>query len=322
MPTEQSTSPQPAPADAAMIRIRGLAKSYGVERVLEALDMELEAGHCLAVLGPSGSGKTTLLRLLAGEEEPDAGRMEVGGMDLAGLSPERRGVVMLGQEALLFPHLDVFENLAFGLRMQADNRGPWAVLKRWAGQYWRQTRQRWSGNKTPDLYRGLDPEESALRHQVHRMLEALDLLPHAHKSPSALSGGQRQRVAFGRALLIRPKVLLLDEPFASLDAQTRREMQELYRKLSSAEGTTSLLVTHDLREALVLGDRFARLCEGRLLHYPDRAAFAADPYSGVAEEQAFWRDALSPGKAANPAHRTNGPAHQDPDQSGPGAEPS
>jgi putrescine transport system ATP-binding protein len=275
-----------------MIRIQGLSKRYGSEQVLQDLALDLRAGECMAVLGPSGSGKTTLLRMLAGEEEPDAGQMHVEGRSILGLAPERRGVVMLGQEALLFPHLDVFENLAFGLRMQSDAQGPVAALRRWGRQYWRKSRKGWMRDKSYDPYLHISPEESALQHRVRQMLEALDLKAHARKTPSALSGGQRQRVAFGRALLIRPKVVLLDEPFASLDAETRREMQALYRRLSKAEGTTALLVTHDLREALVLGDRFARLREGRLQHYPDRAAFAADPESGVAEEQAFWRDAL------------------------------
>ena len=263
-----------------MIRVEHLHKQYGTEAVLQGVGFTLTAGRCLAVLGRSGSGKTTLLRILAGQADADQGTATVNDKDLLRLPPERRGVVYLSQEPLLFPHLDVFENVAFGLRLRAKTDTPLA----WGMDAARQAGARWGlGKGTTDA-----SADNKLRFTVQSLLQELDLADHADKLPAMLSGGQKQRAAFGRALIIRPDVVLLDEPFASLDAPTRADMQALFRQVSRKYGITSLLVTHDVREALVLGDDLARLTKGKLHVYPDRAAFVADPDSGVADERAFW----------------------------------
>ena len=237
--------------DAPFLTVRGLAKTFDAERVLDDLDLELTRCQTLAVLGRSGCGKTTLLKILAGLCAPDAGSVCLGGRTLDGLPPQARGVVYLYQEPLLFPHLDVFENIAFGLRLR---RIPAATL----------------------------------RGRVEEMLAALELEGHARKRTAQLSGGQRQRVAFGRALIVNPTLLLLDEPFGNLDVEIRGQMQRLFQGVARRFAITSLLVTHDLKEALLMGDRLALLRAGRLTSYASREAFVADPETGASAERAFW----------------------------------
>ena len=233
------------------IEVNHISKSFAGEHVLENVSFNLEAGKTLSVLGKSGCGKTTLLRVLAGQLVPDAGAFSIEGKSVLGLLPRERGVVYISQQPLLFPHLNVFENIAFGLRLRKMN--------------------------TRDIEK-----------RVHAMLEQLGLVAEAKKMPGELSGGQKQRVAFGRALVINPRVLLLDEPFGSLDAQNRAVMQELFHKVKNTFKITALFVTHDLREALVVGDEIARLANGELKQYATRQAFIDDPESGVHAEQEFW----------------------------------
>jgi len=242
----------------SFLSVTGLTRRFGAERVLDGATLAVDEGETLAVLGRSGSGKTTLLRIVAGLDTADpggpgqaAGSVVLAGRALDGLPPEARGAVYLSQEPLLFPHLDVRGNVGFGLRVQ-----------------------------------GVPRAEADAR--VDAMLRELDLAPHAAKRADQLSGGQRQRVAFGRALAVRPRLLLLDEPFGALDAGTRTQMQGLFQRVARAHGITALFVTHDLKEALVVGDRFARIDAGRLVTYATRAAFAADAATGVADEVAFW----------------------------------
>ena len=237
--------------DAAFLTVRGLAKTFGTERVLAGLDIDLARSQTLAILGRSGCGKTTLLKILAGLCAPEAGTVCLGGRTLDQLPPQARGVVYLYQEPLLFPHLDVFENVAFGLRLRHT-----AVAE--------------------------------LRTRVAEMLAALELEAHARKRPTELSGGQRQRVAFGRALIVNPTLLLLDEPFGNLDVEIRAQMQGLFQQIARRFAITSLFVTHDLKEALLMGDRLALLRAGRLTAYPSREAFVADTETGAARERAFW----------------------------------
>ena len=235
-----------------MIEVQGIHKRFQGEPVLRDIGFQLQAGQTLSVLGKSGCGKTTLLKALAGLLSPDGGSFRIDGQEMLGLPPERRGVVYLSQEPLLFPHLDVFENIAFGLRIR----------------------------KVP---------AAEITARVTEMLARIGLSDHAHKRSEQLSGGQRQRVAFGRAIVIQPRVLLLDEPFGSLDAHTRAEMQALFMELRAAYASTCLFVTHDLREALALADQIGRMAAGRFEQFPDLGAFLHAEDTGIDQELAFWK---------------------------------
>ena len=191
-----------------------------------ALELELAPGETLALLGPSGSGKSTLLKIVAGLEPPDRGRVFLHGREVTRLPPERREVGMVFQSYALFPHLTVYENIAFGL-----------VERRWPRQ--------------------------AIRERVEELLGRTELAPHADKRPSQLSGGERQRVALARALAPRPRLLLLDEPLAALDLRLREELLFLLRRVLREEGPAALYVTHDQAEAFALSDRVLVLREGR-----------------------------------------------------------
>lgn len=236
-----------------MLEAQNIQKRYGPAAVLTDVSLRVAPGETLAVLGRSGCGKTTLLKILAGLLPADAGEVHVNGQRIDALPPQARGVIYLYQEPLLFPHLDVWENVAFGLRLR---RLPAAEVNS----------------------------------RTAAMLAQLSLSDHARKMPEKLSGGQRQRVAFGRALIIQPPVLLLDEPFGSLDPETRAEMQELYREVAGRQQIAALFVTHDLREALSVGQRFALMEAGALFCFENRQDFARDPRSGVSREAAFWRE--------------------------------
>jgi putrescine transport system ATP-binding protein len=246
------------------LRIENLAKSYGNEAVLRDVALRLEAHHTLSVLGRSGCGKTTLLKNVAGLEPVDQGEIFLDDRRITTLPPQRRNVIYLYQEPLLFPHLDVFENIVFGLRL-----------------------------------RGLD--EKTIRARAEEMILSLDLAAHVRKRPEQLSGGQRQRVAFGRALIVRPSLLLLDEPFSNLDPDIRSGMQRLFLKVARQMAITSLFVTHDLKESLIVGDRFALLEKGRLHLFASREEFIADPRTGVDREIGFWQSISGP--AAEPVTR-------------------
>lgn len=232
--------------------VAGLSKTFQQQVLYQDVSFQLPVGKTLALLGKSGCGKTTLLRILAGLESADSGSIYLQGQALTRLSPQQRGTLYLYQEPLLFPHLNVFENVAFGLRLQGQ-------------------------------------AADSITQQVDALLEELGIVDLQHSLPAQLSGGQRQRVAFGRALAVRPKLLLLDEPFGSLDAETRLAMQQLFAEMVHRHGTTTVFVTHDLQEALRVGDSFGRFEQGRLQLYPDRAGFCADPASGVERELAFWQ---------------------------------
>ncbi len=245
------------PAAAPFLTVSRLSKSFGREKVLEDVSFTLEEGHTLSVLGRSGCGKTTLLKALAGLHELDDGSVHRGGQDITAMPVEKRDIVYLYQEPLLFPHLSVFENVAFGLRLRRV-------------------------------------EGVRVEREVNHMLASLDLQDQRDKAPHLLSGGQRQRVSFGRALIVSPSLLLLDEPFSSLDAETRTQMQALFKKVAAEYAITAIFVTHDLKEALLVGDAFASIRDGQFRAYPSRQEFVDDPESGVRQEAGFWRSLEAP----------------------------
>ncbi len=212
----------------AHISIRGVAKRFGAVTAVDHVDLEIGGGEFFSLLGPSGCGKTTLLRLVGGLEFPTSGQILIDGIEVTRLPPYRRPTNMVFQGYAIFPHLDVGENIGYGLRRQGFSR-----------------RER--------------------RLKVESMLELVRLPGLARRRPDQLSGGQLQRVALARALILEPKVLLLDEPLAALDRKLRESMQLELRQLQRQVGTTFVFVTHDQEEALTLSDRIAIMSAGRVL---------------------------------------------------------
>ena len=209
------------------IHIRHVTKTFGSFTALDDVSLDVSDGALLALLGPSGSGKTTLLRIIAGLEHADAGTIEENGADITNLHARSREVGFVFQHYALFRHMSVFENVAFGLRVR----------------------------KTPD---------AQVRSRVEELLRLVRLDGLGGRKPSQLSGGQRQRVALARALAIRPKILLLDEPFGALDAKVRVELRQWLRRLHDEIGMTSVFVTHDQEEAFELADRVVVMNQGRI----------------------------------------------------------
>ena len=220
----------------------GVTKRYDDGTLaVDALDLTVDEGEFLVLLGPSGCGKSTTLRMLAGLEEITGGEIRIGGAKINDLPPGARGLGMVFQSYALYPHMTVAENLSFGLRMA--RRGE-----------------------------RLAPAEIAAR--VDEAVAMLGLGTELNKKPRDLSGGQRQRVAIGRALVRRPKVLLMDEPLSNLDAKLRGQMRIELRRLHEQHGTTTIYVTHDQVEAMTLADRVAILDGGRLQqHAPPLTAY-------------------------------------------------
>lgn len=210
-----------------LLTIRSVAKRFGATEVLRAFSLEVAQGEFLTVLGASGSGKTTLLRLIAGFEQPDAGEIWMAGEQLDRLPPYRRRVNTVFQHYALFPHLSVFENVAYGLRVQ----------------------------KVP---------RSEIAERVEQALGLVKMSEFARRAPAQLSGGQQQRIALARALVNRPRLLLLDEPLSALDASLRRQMQMELKSLQREVGISFVFVTHDQEEAMALSDRIALLRAGEL----------------------------------------------------------
>jgi len=209
------------------LEIDRLSARWGREEVVRSVSLAVAEGEVLTLLGPNGSGKTTLLRVIAGFEPPSSGSVRLDGRDLAGVPPHRRSIGMLFQEPALFPHRTVLENIAYG----------------------------------PMLHRRPEPETREL---ADRLSSLLALGPLLSRTPDQLSGGERQRVALARTLAARPKLVLLDEPFASVDVEIRAELHAEFRSALREFGATAIHVTHDREEGLFLGDRLALIFDGSL----------------------------------------------------------
>ena len=209
------------------VRLESVTKQFGSTVAVDDLSLEIHEGEFFSLLGPSGCGKTTTLAMIGGFEEPSAGTLYLGGDDVTGLPPYRRDVNTVFQSYALFPHLDVYENVAFGLRR-----------------------------------RGVGKDE--IRQRVIEGLRLVDLPGYERRKPGQLSGGQQQRVALARALVNRPKLLLLDEPLGALDLKLRKQMQLELKRIQTEVGITFLYVTHDQEEAMVMSDRLAVMNGGKI----------------------------------------------------------
>ncbi len=209
------------------MQLRNLHKLFGPFKALSDINLDIQKGEILTLLGPSGCGKTTLMRIIAGFEAPTEGSLLISGKDAIALPPEKRSVNMVFQRYALFPHLDVFDNVAFGLRLQRL------------------------------------PKDEVTR-KVRAMLELVQLDQHASRWIHELSGGQCQRVALARALVNRPDVLLLDEPLAALDLKIRHHMLRELKRIHEETGTTFVYVTHDQDEAMILSDRVVLMNKGEI----------------------------------------------------------
>lgn len=211
----------------ALIEIRNLTKSFGNLKAVDDISLDIESGEFITLLGPSGSGKTTVLRMIAGFEDPDAGLIKLNGEDITHLPPFDRDVNTVFQDYALFPHMSVQENVEYGLRTR----------------------------KVPKAERAKQALEAIASVKLE---ETVNRLPHQ------LSGGQRQRIALARALVLRPRVLLLDEPLGALDRQLREEMQVELKKIQRDAGITFVFVTHDQEEAMRMSDRIVVFNSGRI----------------------------------------------------------
>lgn len=207
------------------VELKGVEKRYGSVAAVHSLDLAIEPGEFVTLLGPSGCGKSTTLRMVAGFVQPNAGTIKIGGKDVTGIPPHRREVGLVFQNYALFPHMSVYKNVEFGLKM-----------------------------------RGVDPSER--RSRVEEALGLVKLGDYTERMPAQLSGGQQQRVALARALVIRPNVLLLDEPFGALDKQLRDHMRIELRDLQRKLNISTMFVTHDQDEALSMSDRIVVMSEG------------------------------------------------------------
>jgi putative spermidine/putrescine transport system ATP-binding protein len=215
----------PVTADKTHLHIDRVSKNFGTVKALSDVDLKIERGSFVCLLGPSGCGKTTLLRIIAGFESASSGQLMLDGSDIAQIPPHKRGFGMVFQSLALFPHMSVARNIAYGLKL-----------------------------------RGVSGKEQ--RERVDELLNVIQLPDIADRPVSALSGGQRQRVAIARALAIQPKLFLLDEPLSALDAKLRDNMQIELRQLQQKFGVTTILVTHDQHEAMMLADELVVLKDG------------------------------------------------------------
>ncbi len=230
------------PSRESMISISVVSKHFGSVKAVDEVTMDITRNEFFAILGPSGSGKTTLLRMLAGFEVPTMGEIYVDGEPVSGALPNRRPTNMVFQSYAIFPHLNVRENIAYGLL-----------------------------NKKM--------QKAQIDGEVDAMLELIRLPNYGHRAAHQLSGGERQRVALARALICQPKVLLLDEPLGALDKKLREEMQVELRQLQRKVGITFVFVTHDQEEALTMADRIAVMGDGKIVQVDTPSALYENPAS-------------------------------------------
>jgi ABC-type Fe3+/spermidine/putrescine transport system ATPase subunit len=212
----------------SFVEFQGVSKKFGNTIAVEKLDLSVERGEFFSLLGPSGCGKSTTLRMLAGFLLPNTGRISVNGRDITGLPPEARGIGIVFQNYAIFPHMNVSDNIAFGL-----------------------------------VERGED--KATIRRKVEAALEQVGLAGYGERFERELSGGQKQRVALARVLVIEPEILLLDEPLSALDKKMREEMKFWIKDIQKSIGITTIYVTHDQSEALTMSDRIAVMNQGRML---------------------------------------------------------
>ena len=224
-PSAMPDSAQPTNQKPVLLQIRHLSKSYGDTQILQNINLDIYDGEFLTLLGPSGCGKTTLLRLIGGFELPNAGSLQLEGVDIAGLPAEKRPINTVFQQYALFPHMNVYDNIAYGLKLK-----------------------------------GVPKTE--INQRVREALAMVQLDHTINRRPQDLSGGQQQRIAIARAVVNRPKMLLLDEPLSALDAKLREQMQSELKRLQRELGITFVFVTHDQQEALSMSDRIAVMKNG------------------------------------------------------------
>ena len=224
-PSAMPDSAQPTNQKPVLLQIRHLSKSYGDTQILQNINLDIYDGEFLTLLGPSGCGKTTLLRVIGGFELPNAGSLQLEGVDIAGLPAEKRPINTVFQQYALFPHMNVYDNIAYGLKLK-----------------------------------GVPKTE--IDQRVREALAMVQLDHTINRRPQDLSGGQQQRIAIARAVVNRPKMLLLDEPLSALDAKLREQMQSELKRLQRELGITFVFVTHDQQEALSMSDRIAVMKNG------------------------------------------------------------
>ncbi|QNQ99128.1 spermidine/putrescine ABC transporter ATP-binding protein [Pseudomonas oryzihabitans] len=227
------------------LAVKGLHKRYGANTLFTDIEFHAEQGELVTLLGPSGCGKSTLLRCLAGLTEVDRGAIMLADQDITQLPPQRRGIAMVFQSYALFPNMTVEQNVAFGLRMQRLAR-------------------------------------DEVQQRVQEVLTLVELQGFATRYPHQLSGGQCQRVALARSLIVRPRLLLLDEPLSALDARIRRHLREQIRAIQQELGLTTVFVTHDQEEALTLSDRIVLMRDGRIVQSGDAETLYTAPVDAFA----------------------------------------
>jgi sulfate transport system ATP-binding protein len=228
------------------IKVEHVSKSFSAYPALNDVSLTVRDGEFVALLGPSGSGKTTLLRILAGLEVPESGSVSFGKRDVTHGKPASRGIGFVFQHYALFGHMNVADNIAFGLNVMS---------------------------------RRARPNQAEIAKRVEQLLELVQLPGLGKRYPSQLSGGQRQRVALARALAREPRILLLDEPFGALDAKVRRELREALRQIHDELRLTSIFVTHDQEEAFALADRVAVLNHGKIEQFAPPTEITRKPAS-------------------------------------------